>query len=71
MFVDSMVVDVAEVVTELKATYTSGKTKSYEWRESQLKALIKMANDHEKEIIEALRSDLNKPEFEAFVHEVT
>ncbi|CAA2964362.1 aldehyde dehydrogenase [Olea europaea subsp. europaea] len=66
-----MVVDVAEVVTELKATYTSGKTKSYEWRESQLKALIKMANDHEKEIIEALRSDLNKPEFEAFVHEIS
>ncbi|KAH6782647.1 aldehyde dehydrogenase 3H1 [Perilla frutescens var. hirtella] len=55
---------------ELRAVYSSGKTRTYEWRVSQLKAMLKIALHHEKEILEALRSDLNKPEHEAFLHEV-
>ncbi|XP_022894224.1 aldehyde dehydrogenase-like [Olea europaea var. sylvestris] len=58
------------VVAELRATFASGKTKSYEWRVSQFKAILKLTNEHEKDIIEALRSDLNKPEHEAILYEI-
>lgn len=47
-----------------------GQLMSYEWRISQLNNLHKIAEFHEKEIVEALRSDISKPEFESFVHEV-
>lgn len=50
---------------------SSRKTKSYEWRVSQLKALFKIAENHEKEITDALYSDLSKPELEAFIHEIS
>ncbi|XP_011074837.1 aldehyde dehydrogenase [Sesamum indicum] len=65
-----MAVGVEEVVKELRSTYTSGKTKTLEWRASQLKAIIRIATHHENEIVEALRSDLKKPELESFVHEI-
>ncbi|KAL6492895.1 hypothetical protein OROGR_032654 [Orobanche gracilis] len=58
------------VARDLRSVYGGGKTKAYDWRVSQLKALLKLTTHHETEIIEALRSDLNKPELEAFVHEV-
>ncbi|KAI8003908.1 Aldehyde dehydrogenase family 3 member H1 [Camellia lanceoleosa] len=58
------------LVKELRATFTSQKTKSYEWRVSQLKSLLKLTNDHEKEITDALRSDLSKPVFESYVYEI-
>ncbi|GFP89820.1 aldehyde dehydrogenase [Phtheirospermum japonicum] len=61
---------VDRVARDLRSVYGGGKTKSYDWRVSQLEALIKITSRHERDIIEALRSDLNKPEFEAFVHEV-
>ncbi|KAK4370454.1 hypothetical protein RND71_009929 [Anisodus tanguticus] len=66
-----VMVDVEAIVKELRGTYASGKTNKYEWRVSQLKALLKIAEHHEKEIIDALKSDLSKPEFEAFVHEIS
>lgn len=64
-------VDAEAIVKELRETYESGKTKSYEWRVSQLKALLKIAENHEKEIADALYSDLSKPELEAFIHEIS
>ncbi|KAM7518847.1 hypothetical protein LguiB_017809 [Lonicera macranthoides] len=57
-------------VMELRSTFGSGKTKSYDWRVSQLKNILKLTDDHEKDIIDALRSDLAKPELESFVHEI-
>lgn len=63
-------VDAAAVVRELRSTYNGGGTRSLEWRVSQLEALLRIATLHEREIVEALRFDLNKPEIEAFVHEV-
>ncbi|GER40323.1 aldehyde dehydrogenase [Striga asiatica] len=61
--------DVAEVAAELRSTFAAGKTRAFHWRVSQLKALLKMATQHEGEIVQALRADLNKPELEAFAHE--
>lgn len=63
--------DAEAIVKELRGTYGTGKTKSYEWRVSQLKALFKIAENHEKEIADALYSDLSKPELEAFIHEIS
>ncbi|XP_042064151.1 aldehyde dehydrogenase-like [Salvia splendens] len=59
------------LVRELRATYATGKTKSFEWRSSQLKAIQKIVSLHSQEIVEALRSDLQKPEFEAVIHEIS
>lgn len=64
------VVAVAVAVEELRSTFKSGKTKTYEWRVSQLKALVDLVTRHENEILQALHSDLNKPELESFILEV-
>lgn len=60
----------SSMVKELRETFRTGKTKNYEWRISQLKSLLKVAENHEREIVDVLRSDISKPEFESFVHEV-
>ncbi|EPS67420.1 aldehyde dehydrogenase, partial [Genlisea aurea] len=63
-------VDAEALVGELRSTFASGRTRSFDWRVSQLKAFIKILTYHEEEIVEALRSDLNKPQLEAVVHEI-
>lgn len=59
------------MVKELRVTFGSGKTRSYGWRASQLEAIIKLTDHHQREIVQALHSDLSKPETEAYVHEVS
>ncbi|KAK7301402.1 hypothetical protein RJT34_12265 [Clitoria ternatea] len=59
------------MVKDMRATFDSGNTRSYGWRCSQLKALIKLSEDHEQDIVRALHSDLSKSETEAFLQEVT
>jgi aldehyde dehydrogenase (NAD+) len=58
------------MVNELQSSYAAGKTRSYEWRISQLKCILKMVEHHEQEIVEAVFSDLSKPAFEASFFEV-
>lgn len=55
---------------ELRATFASAKTRSYQWRVSQLKSLLKLTTSNEPAIVDALRSDLSKPELESQVYEV-
>ncbi|GMN45563.1 hypothetical protein TIFTF001_014760 [Ficus carica] len=57
------------LVKQLRETFGSGKSRSLEWRESQLKSLLKFVTDCEQDIIDALLSDLSKPPFESVVHE--
>ncbi|KAK3022526.1 hypothetical protein RJ639_046742 [Escallonia herrerae] len=59
------------LVKELRKVYRSGKTKSYEWRVSQLKSILKMVEEKEKDIIKALQEDLSKPELEAYISEIS
>ncbi|KAF8411758.1 hypothetical protein HHK36_004316 [Tetracentron sinense] len=61
----------ASLVQDLRDSFSSGKTKSYEWRVTQLKSILKLVDDREKEIVEALRKDLSKPELESFVSEIS
>ncbi|PON73200.1 Aldehyde dehydrogenase NAD(P)-dependent [Parasponia andersonii] len=61
----------SSLVNELRQSFASGKTRSYKWRVSQLKSVAKLVNDGERDIVDALRSDLSKPEFESVVYEVS
>lgn len=58
------------LVKDMRGTVATGKTKSYEWRVSQLKSLLKMVETSDKLICDALFSDLGKPQHEAFIHEI-
>jgi len=60
----------SSLVKELRVSFGSGKTRSYEWRISQVKALLKMVDEQQDQIIDALRSDLAKPPLETVVYEV-
>ncbi|PKU73206.1 aldehyde dehydrogenase family 3 member H1-like [Dendrobium catenatum] len=60
-----------EVVMGLRESFASGKTRSYEWRAAQLKGIIRMIDEKEENIMEALEADLSKPKLESFVHEIS
>ncbi|XP_061966700.1 aldehyde dehydrogenase family 3 member H1-like isoform X2 [Populus nigra] len=65
-------VEAANMLTkELRDVFASGKTRSYEWRISQLKSMIKMCDEHEEDIADALHQDLSKPKLESIVYEIT
>ncbi|XP_057495150.1 aldehyde dehydrogenase family 3 member H1-like [Actinidia eriantha] len=59
------------LVKELRECFDNGKTKSYDWRVSQLEGIAKMVDEREKDILAALHKDLSKPEHEAFVSEIS
>ncbi|PON61825.1 Aldehyde dehydrogenase NAD(P)-dependent [Parasponia andersonii] len=59
------------LIKELQKVFNSGKTKSYEWRISQLQSIVKMLEEKEKDIIEAIHKDLAKPHLEAFIAEIS
>lgn len=51
----------------LRATFESGATRSLAWRRHQLEQMNRMLTENEAEFLEALRTDLGKPEVEAFM----
>lgn len=57
-------------VKVLRQSFLSGKTKPYEWRASQLKSIVRLIEEKERDITEALQSDLDKPGMETYLHEV-
>ncbi|KAK9950232.1 hypothetical protein M0R45_005733 [Rubus argutus] len=59
------------VVKELRKSFNSGRTKSYEWRMLQLNNVARMLDEKEKDIIEALYKDLSKPELETYIAEIS
>jgi len=54
-----------QVFLKQKEFYTSGQTKSYEFRKRSLTQLKKAIKNNEKKIMKALKKDLNKSAFEA------
>jgi len=58
-----------EMMKDLRAAFGTGKTRSYEWRVSQLTALIKFVEENQKEINDALHKDLHKHHLESTVTE--
>ena len=61
---------VALKIDEQRNFYYTGATKSIDYRKEQLKKLKKTIQKYEKEVIAALKHDLNKSEFEAYATEV-
>ncbi|SCZ93841.1 BZ3500_MvSof-1268-A1-R1_Chr6-3g08920 [Microbotryum saponariae] len=55
---------------EIVKTFLTGKTRSIKWRKQQLKQLGFLIQDNEAAFIEALRSDLSRPEFETTIAEL-
>ncbi|RDD38919.1 Fatty aldehyde dehydrogenase [Trichoplax sp. H2] len=61
---------VEKIVQNARTAFRSGKTQSVDFRQQQLRALLKLTRDHEKEICDAIFKDLHKPYEEALVSEV-
>ncbi|KAI5820328.1 Aldehyde/histidinol dehydrogenase [Pyronema omphalodes] len=56
--------------TTLFRTFASGRTKDLAWRKWQLKQVWWMFDENEAAILAALKSDLNRSEFESYVCDV-
>jgi aldehyde dehydrogenase (NAD+) len=59
--------DVAKTVARLRETFATGKTRSVQWRQAQLRALEKMMTENEPAIAAALEKDLDRSPFEAWL----
>ena len=57
-------------VERLRASFDAGRTRPLAWRREQLDRLRALLDDHGEAIVEALRADLRKPEFEAWAADV-
>lgn len=62
--------DAAALVSRLRATFATGRTKSFEWRDQQLDALAAMLTAGEAELVDALAQDLGRPPFESWAADV-
>lgn len=61
----------SEVVTSARQAFDSGKTLSLEFREKQLKSLLKMYKENQTAMIEALHKDLRKSKMESILTEIS
>jgi aldehyde dehydrogenase (NAD+) len=62
---------IVELVARLRKTFDAGVTRPLEWRLAQLHQFAAMVHDNEDAMLEALRADLGKPEFEAWIGETS
>jgi aldehyde dehydrogenase (NAD+) len=60
----------ADVVSRLRATFRSGRTKPIAWRTNQLRRLREMLTSHGEDLATALHADLGKSSTEAFRTEI-
>lgn len=59
-----------EAVQKAREAFQSGKTKSLDFREKQLKCLLKMYEENRQAMIDALYKDLRKSNFESVLTEI-
>ncbi len=62
--------DADALVSTLRATFASGRTRELDWRRDQLRAVRRMLVDHEDDFLDALAADLGKPRLEGWSTEV-
>ena len=62
--------DIKAAIALQREFFATGKTKSYEFRKTQLEKLEKLIKEHDQIILDALHQDLRKPAIEAFGSEV-
>ena len=61
---------ISDIIRNQRNFFKIGKTKDVAFRIQQLKTLKKAVVEHQLAIIEALKADLKKPEFEAYATEI-
>jgi len=61
--------DITAVYNKMKATFATGRTKSYEWRVQQLRAIVAMVEENLDGIKAAISEDLGRPDFEIMLGE--
>lgn len=59
-----------QLVTRLRTTFDTGRTRDLDWRRDQLRALSRMLTDNEDALLTALAQDLGKPRFEAWAGDI-
>jgi len=57
---------IPQLVSGLRATFTTGRTKPIEWRRRQLEQLRKLLTEREADWLDALHEDLGKPPLEGW-----
>ncbi|MCV2503186.1 MAG: aldehyde dehydrogenase family protein [Neisseriaceae bacterium] len=62
---------VSQTVSQLRATFNSGKTKPIEWRKEQLKQLKKLIEENSSTLEQAIKEDLGKSEIESRMTETS
>lgn len=61
---DTPIEDIPQVVEGLRASFLTGKTRSVEYRQKQLKQLLFMIADNEEAFLNAIQQDLGRPKME-------
>ncbi|MFC4554013.1 aldehyde dehydrogenase family protein [Georgenia faecalis] len=61
---------IPDVVADLRATFDSGRTKPFTWREAQLEGLDRLLAENGAELEAALAADLGKSATEAYLTEI-
>ena len=59
------------LVNDLRRVFRSGRTRPLQWREEQLKAIVRMFTEREADLVAALDKDLGKPVFETYLGDVS
>jgi len=59
----------SELISSVRKTFNSGRTKDVKFRIKQLKSLLRMFRENEADFCEALQKDLRKPRWESVVSE--
>lgn len=62
--------NITEIVAKQKAYFATGATRPYRARLENLNKLEKAVKDHEPELLEALKQDLNKTYYESYLTEI-
>ncbi|MHC0064584.1 aldehyde dehydrogenase [Nostoc sp. UIC 10890] len=63
--------NVSEIIQNQREFFQTGKTKDITFRIEQLKTLKQAIIEHEQAIVEALQTDLHKPEVETYITEIS
>lgn len=58
------------VMQQVRSTFDSGRTRSLDWREQQLRGMLRFLEEREEEIAEALAVDLGRSPFESWFGDI-
>ncbi|KAK3792234.1 hypothetical protein RRG08_035989 [Elysia crispata] len=59
-----------QMIKDMRSVFLSGKTKSEQWRSTQLKAIVNLIEENSEKLCAALQADLHKHKSEAFITEL-